>query len=96
LGLLEFFMSEYAYFCLEWEYAWTHDVLLYPLIRKERDRRRNLFMHSAPRSKAWWDWHNALCDKFKKFYENQNALPDGQETKDCLRKEKRVDHHELS
>ena len=30
------------------------------------------------------------------FYENQNALSDGQETKSCLRKEKRVDHHELS
>lgn len=33
-------------------------------IRKERCRRRKIFMHLAPRSTALWQWHYALCKQF--------------------------------
>ncbi len=62
------FMDDKEYIQMERDFV--KDKSLSLKIRRERDRRRHLFMISETRSKLWWEWHNALCEQFGKIYEN--------------------------
>ena len=54
------------------------------------------FMNRDDYDKVAYKKYNAYCYLIGTFYENQNALPDGQETASCLWKEKRVGDNQLS